>query len=92
MSYARSFRFLCDRAGIPCVLIHSQDHQWNQVYVDGQWRDVDVTSIDIEDVEIDRSWIQVLTPLADIQGSGKADRDPEVTAFAKELLVPGSTK
>lgn len=92
MSYAHSFRFLCDRAGIPCILIQSQDHQWNQVYVDGQWRDVDVTSIDVEDVEIDRSWVQVLKPLTDIRGDGQLDKSPEVTVFAKELLVPGSTK
>lgn len=92
MSYAHSFRFLCDRAGIPCILIQSQDHQWNQVYVDGQWRDVDVTSIDVEDVEIDRSWVQVLKPLTDIRGDGQLDKSPEVTIFAKELLVPGSTK
>lgn len=92
MSYAYSFRFLCDRAGIPCILIQSQDHQWNQVYVDGQWRDVDVTSIDVEDVEIDRSWVQVLKPLTDIRGDGQLDKSPEVTVFAKELLVPGSTK
>lgn len=92
MSYAYSFRFLCDLAGIPCILTQNQEHQWNQVYVDGLWRDVDVTGIDVEDVEIDRSWIQVLLPLTDVQGSGKTDGDPAVTAFAKELLVPSSTK
>lgn len=92
MSYAYSFRFLCDLAGIPCILTQNQDHQWNQVYVDGLWRDVDVTGIDVEDVEIDRSLIHVLPPLTDIPGSWKTDKNPAAAAFAKELLVPGSTK
>ncbi len=36
MSYAFNFRFLCDMAGIPCVLVQSKTHQWNEVYVDGR--------------------------------------------------------
>ena len=92
MSYAHSFRFLCDRANIPCILIHSQDHQWNQVYVDGQWWDVDVTGIDAADGSVAREKIAVMEQLSQNRGDLYKDREPEVTMFAKELLIPGSTK
>ena len=45
MSYAYNFQFLCDMAGIPCVLVQSKTHQWNEVYVDGQWWSVDVSGM-----------------------------------------------
>lgn len=92
MSYAHSFRFLCDRAGIPCILIQSQDHQWNQVYVDGKWWDVDVTSSDVEDDLSLREYITILKDPVEHKMAGFIDVKPEVTAFAKELLMPGSTK
>lgn len=92
MSYAHSFRFLCDRAGIPCILIHSQDHQWNQVYVDGQWWDVDVTGIDAADGSVAREKITVMEQLTQNRGGLYKDREPEITVYVKELLVPGSTK
>ena len=91
MSYAHSFRFLCDRVGIPCILIHSQDHQWNQVYVNGQWWDVDVTGIDATGGSVAREKVAVMEQLTQNRGDLYKDRAPEVTAFAKELLVPGAT-
>lgn len=36
VSYAHSFKFLCDMAGIPCIFTHSPTHVWNQVYVERQ--------------------------------------------------------
>ncbi len=42
-SYSSAFRFLCDAADIPCVTVSSENHAWNEVYVDGQWLTVDVT-------------------------------------------------
>ena len=51
--YARAFKVLCDRLGIPCVLTEgqarnypssvSQPHMWNYVRIDGKWYAVDVT-------------------------------------------------
>lgn len=51
--YARAFKVLCDRLGIPCVLTEGQSrssasaslelHMWNYVQVDGSWYAVDVT-------------------------------------------------
>ena len=51
--YARAFKVLCDRLGIPCVLNEgyartakeaaSEPHMWNYVQLDGCWYGVDVT-------------------------------------------------
>ena len=51
--YARAFKVLCDRLGIPCVLTEGyarssksgsyQAHMWNYVCVEGVWYAVDVT-------------------------------------------------
>lgn len=92
MAYAHSFMFLCDRAGIPCIFVHSDDHQWNKVYVEGRWWDVDVTADDCGDETHLREYITVLQPPSEMQGYSYIDIDPEITAFAQELLVPGSTK
>lgn len=91
MSYAHSLLFLCNRANIPCILVHSNDHQWNMVYVDGQWWDVDVSAIDDPNPQIiEKS--SMLKPLSERTGSLYADSDPVFTRFAQELLIPGSTK
>jgi len=42
--YARAFKLVCDRLGIPCVLVCGGNHMWNSVQMeDGQWYAVDVT-------------------------------------------------
>ena len=51
--YARAFKVLCDKLGIPCVLVEGyargslmdqlQLHMWNYVQVDGKWYAVDTT-------------------------------------------------
>lgn len=51
--YARAFKVLCDKVGIPCVLVDGkakdkpasagEDHMWNYVQLDGAWYAVDVT-------------------------------------------------
>lgn len=88
MSYAHSFIFMCGRAGISCLLQHSETHQWNKVYVDGQWWDVDLTATDA----ITHTAAQVLFEDGELQGIHYKNSAPEVTAFIQELLVPGSTK
>lgn len=92
MAYAYSVQFLCNRADIPCILVQSTSHQWNEVYVDGQWWAVDVTDLDAgDDVQI-RPYLSVLAPLSEMQGQIYTDTSPDITRFAKEVLVPGSTK
>ena len=92
MGYAHCFKFLCDLADIPCILVHSDTHQWNEVYVDGRWQSVDVTGTDAGDNVSYREKIPVLHDPADMQGSDYVQIQPELTRFAKELLIPGSTR
>lgn len=91
MAYSGSFQFLCNRVGIPCVLVSSQVHQWTMVYVEGQWWDVDVTAEAGIPPE-DRHLAHVMTDPAERYGSDFEDQDPAATLFAQEALVPGSTK
>lgn len=87
MVYAYCVRFLCDRAGIPCLFVCGDNHQWNKVYADGQWWDVDATNADVPDPTL-RSMITALQA----GGLRHADIQPEITRFMQEVLVPGSTK
>lgn len=50
--YARSFKFVMDDLGIPCIIAcgiaknsvgNSESHAWNYVKVDGEWYAIDVT-------------------------------------------------
>ena len=50
--YSKAFSLLCEAAGIPCLpvsgIANSRDsgteaHQWNKVYLDGEWYNVDCT-------------------------------------------------
>ena len=92
MSYAYSFQFLCNRANIPCIRVTSSTHQWNMVYVEGQWWDVDVTAADAGDDTSVREYVTILNDPTAHELAGAIDEEPHITAFVKELLVPGSTK
>lgn len=81
--YATAFSFLCTAAGIPCIIVTSDTHAWNQVYVEGKWQTVDVTNNDA-------SYYRNAYLLCD-RAPGQ-DKMSQATWFAKELLVPGSTK
>ena len=91
MSYAHCFKFLADMAGIPCIFTHSENHQWNQVYIEGRWWSVDVSGADVSDLSF-RSSLIVLKEESELQSSIYVQTQPGLTAFAKELMVPGSTK
>lgn len=82
-TYARAFNLLCQAAGIPCFAIRTKTHSWNMVYADGAWGHVDVSSNDCAG----RNGILLTAELP-----GRTDLTPEITAFLKEVLVPGSTK
>lgn len=109
MSYAHSFQFLCQQAGIPCILKHGGNHQWNMVYIEGRWWDVDVTADDCDGVEFSEGGMTTgYLPFDGTDGFREQyymdsdwilkteesfpDEDPEITRFAQEILVPGSTK
>ena len=91
MAYAHSFLFLCDLADIPCILVHSETHQWNEVWVGGRWMSVDVGGADAWDAA-QRQGVTVLHEASELQGADYIQTDPALTRFVKELLVPGSTE
>ncbi len=81
-TYANAFQYLCQRANIPCVTVTDDNHGWNEVYVDGKWQ---VTDIGYYDVGRPQTNLYI----SDFK---RTDKDPQKTKFAKELLVPMSTK
>ncbi len=91
MSYAQCFKFLCDLAGVPCILTHSEDHQWNLVYVEEAWWHVDVSNVDVRASDR-RDSLTVLHEGGEMQGSSYRQSQPQLTELAKELMIPGSTK
>ena len=62
------------------------------VYVEGQWWDVDVTAADAGDDTSVREYVTILNDPTAHELAGAIDEEPHITAFVKELLVPGSTK
>lgn len=61
--YACAFKYLCDEAGIDCIVVtgsmQGENHAWNMVKIDGIWCQVDCTAgDDLEDVgyAVDYSW------------------------------------
>lgn len=109
MSFAYSFQFLCNQAGIPCVFKHGGNHQWNTVYAEGRWWDVDVSGDNVDGVDYYENGSS--TGSWDFDGTDgfreqfyvTADRilrtegpypdeRPEITRFAQEVRVPGSTR
>ena len=48
--FARAYKLLCDKAGIPCVVVFGTTkqfgtaHAWNRVQLDGKWETVDTSN------------------------------------------------
>lgn len=48
--FARSYKLLCDKAGIPCVVVFGTTkqfgtaHAWNRIKLDGKWETVDTSN------------------------------------------------
>lgn len=45
--YAVAFAYMCDYAGLPCMICTGNNHAWNLVYADSEWYVVDATNADI---------------------------------------------
>ncbi len=42
--YSKAFKLVCDMLRVPCILVSSKDHMWNNVKMDdGRWYNVDLT-------------------------------------------------
>lgn len=81
-TYANAFNYLCQRAGIPCIGVQDEVHGWNEAYIDGEWHIMDMGLYDLSRNE------STLYP----KNFSHKDENVAKTNFAKELLVPGSTK
>ena len=81
-TYSNAFMYLCQRAKIPCVSVRDNIHAWNEVYVNGQWNVTDVSYYDV--ARTDEMLFQ--------NNYHRVDGNSARTKFAKELLVPMSTK
>lgn len=109
MSFAYSFQFLCNQAGIPCVFKRGGNHQWNSVYAEDRWWDVDVSGDNVDGVIYTENGIQTggrpfdgtddfreqfyVTADWILRDEGPfSDEQPEITRFAREVWVPGSTR
>ena len=80
--YSQAFLYLCQRAKIPCISVKDSSHAWNEVYVEGEWRTADISYYDIARTD------ETLLP----DNYPRIVKDIAKTEFAKELLVPMSTK
>ncbi len=48
-SYAKAFKMVCDYMDLaPCILLISETHMWNAVYLEGKWYGLDATWGDID--------------------------------------------
>ena len=79
-TYALSFQYLMERVGVPCININGDNHAWTMVYIDGKWLNCDPTN----------SKKTNDGPLKDT--IRYKPYDPQRLEFAKEIVVPGSTK
>ena len=46
--YAKTFDFMMAGTSVPCRYVCTKSHAWNQVQIDGNWYNVDVTAFDTD--------------------------------------------
>lgn len=85
--YANALRDLCDVAGIPALVLtsDSENHAWNQVYVDEKWYTIDLLGVvDSLSGQDDREKDEYLFDDPDIQ----CDAPAFLEKLKKEMLTP----
>lgn len=81
-TYSNAFVYLCQRADIPCIIVKDNVHAWNEAYIGGKWYIADISYYDVsrnDAILLQETYV-------------RTDINPQKSNFAKELLVPGSTK
>ena len=43
LDFSCIYAIMCRECGIPCVVLSNSTHAWNAVYIDGKWREIDLT-------------------------------------------------
>ncbi len=69
--YAEAYELLCNKAGIPTIAVTSDEHEWNQVYLNNVWYLVDVTW---DDGDPGLYYDYFLKSTATVHGYGSDDR------------------
>ena len=69
--YAEAYELLCNKAGIPTIAVTSDEHEWNQVYLNNVWYLVDVTW---DDGDPGLCYDYFLKSTATVHGYGSDDR------------------
>lgn len=41
--YANAITLICEELGIPVIEVYSENHEWNMVFIDGEWLHLDTT-------------------------------------------------
>ncbi|MBR4986669.1 MAG: hypothetical protein IKY83_13130 [Proteobacteria bacterium] len=86
--FARAFKHLMDQLGIPCYVVTGmqatdsgamESHAWNLVYIDGKWRNVDVTSDLVEITNGRSSAVQI-----DYRLFNKTDQEFKKMGYVRE--------
>ena len=58
--YAKAMKVVCDLLDIPCVLVASKTHMWNNIKMDdGDWYNLDLTWDDMDDSRISHDYFLV---------------------------------
>jgi hypothetical protein len=87
--YAKAVYLLCVMTNIPCTILRGDNHDWNAVYVDGEWLYADATNDDLALAYRGKDY-NLLFPMDEYRPF--KDGDPEGTKEWMEQKVPGSTK
>ena len=88
MSYAHGFQYMCNLANIPCILVHSDVHQWDEVYTNGRWYSVDLTGFKIGYSE--RGSATLLHDSSELIGSMYTQSEPQLKDEEGRVSAPST--
>lgn len=77
MGYSMAFEFLMNLSGIQTLVVTSETHAWNQVFLGGRWYLVDVTWDDNDDGRISREFFNISSKEAKAKDGRQKAHVPE---------------